>query len=337
MAGKKAYRLFDNGTDTCLVSPVHLRRCAYTAKKGVGFTSSVSAFFLELESNVIELSKELREGIYEPRPFDVFIIRDPKPRLIQAADFRDRVVHHALCALIVPHLERSYLPTSYACQQGKGTHMAVYKAKELAGKYRWVGRLDVWHFFENIPHDRLMTAIRKRIGDRDVLRVLNTILQHGHSIAGRDRGLPIGNLTSQHFGNFYLDRLDHRIKEQFGVADFIRYMDDIVLFANDKAALKHQMAQIRDFVEQELGLKLKDKDTRLSPMVHGFPFLGFRIYPDQIRLTQTRRKRLKSKLKATMYLPEQEQIQILPSVINWAEMAQTRQLRRRWIRQGWLY
>jgi len=97
------------------------------------------------------------------------------------------------------------------------------------------------------------------------------------------------------------------------------------------------MQQVRDFVEQELGLKLKDKDTRLSPMEHGFPFLGFRIYSNQIRLTQARKQRLKSKLKATMYLPEHDQIQTLPSVINWSEMAQTRQLRRRWIRQGWLY
>ena len=336
MAGKKAYRLFDNGTERCLVSPIHLRNSAKQAKKGVGFTTQVSEFFFDLEQNVLVLSRELKEGVYYPRPFDVFVVNDNKPRLIQAAHFRDRVVHHALCSLIVPFLERSYLVNSFACQKGKGTHKALGKAKQLAKRYSWVAKLDIFHFFETIPHERLLYYLRKRIGDKKLMEVLERILTHGHSAYAEDCGLPIGNLTSQHFGNFYLDVLDHRMKEQLGVKDFIRYMDDIVIFANSKQKLIDQISLIQEFLENDLSLKLKDSETRISPISHGFPFLGFRLYNGRTRLSLARKQKLKYKLRVITLLSEQEQYKRLPSIINWAEQAQTRQLRRTWLRSGWL-
>ena len=334
MAGRKAYRLFENETKQCLVSPIHLRNSAKQAKKGVGFTPEISAFFFDLETQVLELSRELKEEIYYPRPFDVFVVNDNKPRLIQAAHFRDRVVHHAICSLIVPFLERSYLANSFACQKGKGTHKALSKAKQLAKRYSWVAKLDVFHFFETIPHERLLFYLRKRIGDRKLMGVLQNIIAHGHSAYSGNCGLPIGNLTSQHFGNFYLDVLDHQMKEKFGVKDFIRYMDDIVVFSNSKRELIDQISLIQGFVEEDLLLRLKDSETHISPIRHGFPFLGFRLYEGVTRLSLDRKQKLKYKLTMVTKLSEQEQYKRLPSIINWMEQAQTRQLRRNWLLQG---
>lgn len=331
MAGKKAYRLFEK-----LVDPIHLRNSAKQAKKGVGFTPQVSEFFFDLEQNVLVLSDELKTGSYYPRPFDVFVVNDNKPRLIQAAHFRDRVVHHAICSLIVPFLERSYLANSYACQKGKGTHKALQKAKQLVKQYSWVAKLDIFHFFETIPHERLLFYLRKRIADKRLMAVLQKILAHGHSAYADDCGLPIGNLTSQHFGNFYLDVLDHRMKEQFGVQDFVRYMDDIVLFADSKRDLIDQISLTQAFLETDLWLRLKDSETRISPVEHGFPFFGFRLYQGKTRLSLTRKRKLKNKLKMITSLSEQEQYKRLPSIIHWSEQAQTRQLRKNWLERCWL-
>lgn len=328
MAGKKAYRLFENGTDRCLTSPILLRQSAYTAKKGVGFTKGVAEFFYNLESNILQLSRELENRTYSPQPFNVFVVNDNKPRLIQAAHYRDRVVHHALCALIVPYLERSYLKDSYACQKGKGTHMALNRAKVLAKRYDWVAKLDVYHFFETIPHTRLMDYIRKRIGDKQLLEVLQIILSHGASTYQTGFGLPIGNLTSQHFGNFYLDVLDHRMKEHFGVRDFVRYMDDIVLFGHSKDELIDQVSLIQAFVEDDLLLRLKTEELQISPIEHGFPFLGFRLYRGRTRLAKDRQRRLRGKLRHILGLQNEEQHIRLGSLIDWTNQGQTGQLRR---------
>ena len=293
MAGKRVHNLFASVVDF-----THLHRSAWKARKGIQMNADLANFFFHLESNILLLQQELMENRYTPSPFRCFVITDPKPRLIQAAPFRDRVVHHALCSVLQPHLERSYLADSYACQKNKGNHKAVQRVHSLIKKFQWVGKLDIHHFFETLHHPTLYTMLSKRIADTQILDLTKAIISHGRSTKCFDRGVPIGNLTSQHFANFYLDRLDHYIIEQTPIQAIVRYMDDIIVFANTHRAMIDAFSLIDDFVQSTLQLQLKDSQTRLNQSHRGISFLGFRLYPHKIHFDQKRKKRFVQKWNA---------------------------------------
>lgn len=211
MAGKRIQNLFESVVDF-----EHLHKSAWQARRGITLNSDTARFFYELESNLLILRKELIDECYEPQSFRSFVIQDPKVRLIQAAPFRDRVVHHALCSVLQPHLERSYFADSYACQKGKGNHKAVHRVQHLLRRFTWVGKIDIHHFFESLHHPTLYRLLERRIADDQVMSLTRRIIAHGHSRVSTERGVPIGNLTSQHFANFYLDALDHYCIEHLG-------------------------------------------------------------------------------------------------------------------------
>ena len=325
MAGKRAKNLFNSVADF-----EHLRLSAYKARKRVRKTEELCAFFFELESHLLQLQQDLLHETYEPEPFRIFAIEKPKPRLIQASVFRDRVVHHALCSVIAPHLERSYLANSFACQLGKGGHRAVQATKNLSQRFAWYGKIDIHHFFETLHHPTLMRLLKRRLADKKILSLINRIIHHGRSPQSTNRGVPIGNLTSQHFANFYLDRLDHHLVEQLSIKAMIRYMDDVLFFAHDKRTIIDALVNIADFVQEHLQLRLKDSATVVAPSSIGIPFLGFRIYPTHIRFDQRRKKRfiLAYKRILAQSSSEKEMTDSLNSLFAWAMQANTLSLRR---------
>ncbi len=178
-----------------------LHAAALRAARGLTKRPAVARFLVDLEPALFDLQRALRSGDYRPRPLRRFRIRDPKPRTISVAHFRDRVVHHALCAGIGPRLERYADPDSYACRVGKGNLAAVLRAQRLARKRPWFVKLDVRHFFETADHEVLRGVLARLLRDRRVLGLTDVLLEAGRSAPGK--GLPIGNLTSQHFGNLY--------------------------------------------------------------------------------------------------------------------------------------
>lgn len=274
------------------------------ARKGKRDRVAVAAFEFDMEGNLLALQTELREHTYQPGVYTNFYIYEPKRRLVSAAPFRDRVVHHALCNIIEPIWEARFIHTSYACRVGKGTHAALDQAQAWMRQYRYVFHGDIVKYFPSIDLAIMRKLLARRIADRQVLWLIDKILESGADIqrdevpvtcfpgdtlfaALRRRGLPIGNLTSQFFANVYLHELDKFAKQSLHCKVYLRYMDDFVLFCDDKARLRVWKDAIRSFLETELRLVLHPRKSVIFPVTEGLDFCGFRIYPTHRRLRRS--------------------------------------------------
>lgn len=256
-------------------------------------------FAEELEENLIGLQNELIWGMYQPMPFRQFYVLDPKKRLISAPAFRDRVVHHAVVRVIEPVYEKRFISETFACRKGLGTHAAMNHvlwcsrvAKRRWGSY-YVLKCDVRKFFPSVNHEIMKRTIRRSIFDRDVLFLLDTIID---AFEPGGRGLPIGALTSQLLANVYLDPLDHYLKEECRVKFYARYMDDFVILHHDKNYLRSLLAEIDSFLHDRLDMTLNPK-TGIFPGRHGIDFCGYRIWPTHIKPRKTTVKRAKRRFR----------------------------------------
>jgi RNA-directed DNA polymerase len=309
-----------------------IRRAAKKAANGKRGTVQAASFLMDLEANAHELVSELITKSYQPRPYRVFTIRDPKPRTICAADFRDRVVQHALCTVLEPRLENYAIFDSYACRPKKGVHAAIRQAQNFAQHWSYYLKLDIRHHFETIDHEILKFQLKRLFKDERTLCLASLFLGREAPGALPGKGLPIGNLTSQHFANFYLGGLDHFIKETLHVKPYLRFMDDMLLFSNSLEELKNQKAAIEEFSWTALRLKLRHNATRLSAVCVGVPFLGFRLWPAMIRLSKTTTKRVCRKLKNIEYrymadeISDEKAARCAQSVIAWVSTARTTRL-----------
>jgi len=298
-----------------IVSFDNLLRATLKAQKGKKGKSDVELFNCHLEENLLQLQAELMQKTYQPGPYRSFFIHDPKKRMISAAPYRDRVVHHALCNVIAPLFEKTFIRDSYANQINKGTHMAIERYQEFAKHNTFVLKCDIRKFFPSIDHEVLKKELRWKVTCKDTLALCDLIIdasnpQEEHIVYfpgddlfsphARRRGLPIGNLTSQHWANVYLNRFDHFVKEKLSVKDYIRYVDDFVLFSNSKETLWNWKLQIEAYL-QELRLILHPNKSQIHRVANGVPFLGFKLYPyhRQVLKQNIRRYRrfLRKKLK----------------------------------------
>lgn len=271
----------------------NLLRASRNAARGKRRRPDVEAWLWREESELLALREELRSGAYEPGGYRFFEIREPKRRLIAAAPFRDRVVHHALCQFMVPVLQRRFIARSFSCQLGKGTTAARECCRRLTNQHRFVLKCDVRKFFPNLDHAILRAKLDGVSRCPAVMALITTILasyQTGPELpagwfpgddlltSARPRGVPIGNLTSQLWGNFYLDGMDHWITETRRHGAYLRYTDDFLLFDDDKARLW----ELRDQLVEQLAvdrLKLAEPKSRLLATREGVPFCGFRFKP----------------------------------------------------------
>lgn len=271
----------------------NLWQAARQAQRGKRFRDNVLAFNHNLEQNLLQLQSELASKSYQPGAYRTFEIVDPKPRLISAAPYRDRVVHHALCNIIVPLMERSFIDDSYANRVGYGTHRALKRAVRFARSSRYALQCDIRKYFPSIDHTILKTLIRKRIKCRDTLWLIETIIDNSnpqetviHYFPGdtlltpleRRIGLPIGNLTSQFFANVYLNGLDRFIKESLKVRRYLRYVDDFLLFGDDRAFLSEARRSIEAYLAG-LRLHIHPVKSQLFETRQGVNFVGFRMIP----------------------------------------------------------
>src|SRR5262249_8261152 len=226
-----------------------LLRAAVQACKGKRYRPNVASFHFNLEHELSALHEELSTKTYRPGAYRTFFIHEPDPRQISAAPYRDRVVHHALVNVLEPIYERTFIADSYACRKGKGTHAAVRRCQHFARRFRYVLKADVQKFFPSLDHEILKALVARKIKDRDVLwlvgqvidgsnpqeEVLNPFPGDARFTPGeRRRGIPIGNQTSQFFANVYLDPLDHFVKDRLGIQGYVRYVDDFLVFSDDK-------------------------------------------------------------------------------------------------------
>ena len=273
----------------------NLYRAYKKARKGKADSAQVSDFAFDLEWNLHQLRDELILGTYVPGAYRLFTIYERKQRLIAAAPFRDRVVHHALMNVLEPILDKRFIYDSYACRKDKGVHRAVDRYQKWARRYAYVMKLDIASYFHSIDHAILKQMLRLRFKDQKALELLELIIDSGPD-AHTETGIPIGNLTSQIFANLYLDQFDHFIKETLKVKAYLRYVDDMLLLGNDKEVLWQLVIKITDQLAQ-LKLMLHPRKIQIYRTCDGVDVLGYRVFPGFRRLRNDNGHRFARKLK----------------------------------------
>jgi retron-type reverse transcriptase len=309
------------------------------ARKRKTRKEDVERFELHRERFLHRLREELLSARWQPSPYRRFQIHDPKTRTISAAPYRDRVVHHSLCNVIGPVIERRFVFDSYSCRVGKGTEAGRERCRRFTNRYRYVLKCDIRKYFESVDHailyDKLAGIIRcqptlalcKRIIDSSEAPETQPVWLAGDELftpAQRKHGLPIGNLTSQLWANLYLDRLDHVIREDLRPAGYVRYTDDFLLWSNDKGFLHACRERITAELEQER-LVLHGGKTRLFPAGCGVPFLGFRFSPGYApRLIGECKRRFERRMRTKMKAVRTERLEMAKareSALGWKAFA----------------
>jgi hypothetical protein len=302
------------------------------ASRGKRGRAATAAFELYLGDHLVQIQRELTSQTWQPGGYHSFYIHEPKRRLISAAPFRDRVVHHALCNLTTPIFERRLNFDCYANRPGKGTHRALDRCQQFARRYRYCLPCDVVQFFPAIDHAVLREILQRMLPDASLYWLIERILASGVGVLSeeyqmvyfpgddlfarsRPRGLPIGNLTSQWWANCYLAPFDDFIKRELRVPGYVRYVDDFILFGDDKAQLwQWRAALIRRL--QRFRLTIHEASAIPRPVTEGIPFLGFSVYPYQRRLKPRKGYFFRRKLK---HLLEKQtpQWQVKASLQGW--------------------
>ena len=306
----------------------NLLRASRQAQKGKRLNGNVLAFNYRLEQELFQLQAELRVQSYRPGEYRTFEIRDRKRRLISAAPYRDRVVHHALCNVIMPLLERTLIGQTYANRVGYGSHRALKQFTDWTRRYRYCLQCDIQKYFPSIDHEILKALIRCKIKCPETLWLIDCIIDGSNeqvpvieyfpgdgllTPVQRRRGLPIGNLTSQFFANLYLSPLDHFVQEKLKLGHYLRYVDDFAAFSNDRGELAEARIAMEEFLAR-LRLKMHPIKSQLFETRHGASFVGFRVLPDRIRVRNDNVRKARRCLKQLQRQYEAGEIELQPLV-----------------------
>lgn len=290
----------------------NLLESAGLAARGKRKRPDVAWYLHELEANLCRLQVSLLDDTYRPSGYRTFWIRDPKLRQISAAPFPDRVVHHALTRILEPVFEPRFTGFAFASRKGFGQHRALALARQACRDHRYVLKCDIRKYFPSIDHGILRELLDRAVKCPETLRLTSLIIDGSNpqeeatayfpgdnlfTPFERRRGLPIGNQTSQFFANVYLNPLDQFVLRELGPALYLRYVDDFVLFGDDKAALREMRERIGDFLAG-LRLRLHEGKSRVYCCAEGVTFLGWRLLPQQMRLARGNVVRMRRRLKA---------------------------------------
>jgi hypothetical protein len=281
----------------CLLTEIlergNLQLAFWKAGKGKRYTRDVLQYQKDLENLLDKLHSSIALSEVDVGNYYYFTIYEPKKREICAAAFKEQVLHHALMNVCHRWFDRRLIYDTYACRKGKGTYAALDRAKRFNKQHRWYLKLDVRKFFASIHHDVLKSQLARLFKEQRLLSIFYQIIDSYEASLGR--GLPIGNLTSQYFANHYLSGLDHYIKEELRIKAYVRYMDDMVLWSQDKQVLLNAQRAIEGYIESKLRLSLKP--MQLNRVKLGLPFLGYRLFPYHVRLLRKSRLRFVKKLQ----------------------------------------
>jgi len=323
---KRANHLVDR-----IAEPENLRLAFWKASRHKSGKVEVVRFRENLDKNLLSLRSEILNGDVRVGDYHYFKIYDPKERLICAAAFRERVLHHALMNVCHEQFERFQIFDSYACRIGKGTYAALDRAKSFQKTYAWFLKLDVCKYFYNISHGILKQHLQRRFKEGRLLNIFGAIIDSYEASQGR--GIPIGNLSSQYFANHYLATADRYVKESLYIPAYVRYMDDMVLWTNDKMQLLSAGKCLKLFIEKNLHLELKPFCLNRTSL--GLPFLGYLLYPRKVRLGCASKRRFCTKLKdythklsSALWTQKDYQRHILP-LLAFTQHADTRAWRKR--------
>lgn len=287
--GKKYSHLFEQ-----MIQPDNLWRAYQKTARGKHTTLEYLIYRQHEASNLKVLHQLLLSGQYSPTPPRQFQVFEPKLRVIDAPTFTDRIAQHALCNIIEPIFDKTFLPQSYACRTGRGTHSAARQTQALMRRLSKRGQVyclktDFSRYFASIDRERLHQAIRQKISCQRTLKLIETI------VPPTGVGLPIGSLSSQLFANVYGNIVDQWLVHAVGESRFVRYMDDIVILAHTPEYLHALRLRLAWFAEAELGLRFSH--WSIQPISRGVNFVGYRIWTTHKLLRRASVQRAKRTLK----------------------------------------
>jgi len=310
-----------------IASIENLRLAFKNASKGKNWQRSVKEFRTDTEAKLLAIRESLLNKTYRPSPYRVKQIYIPKTRDIYIAPFNpDRVIHHAIMNVLEPIWEKLFIYDSYACIKNKGLHRGSKRTMDFVRHNKYCLKCDISKFYPSMKHDVLFKIIQRKIKCKDTLALLKAVIYSvpdGHNV-------PIGNYTSQWFGNMYLNELDHRAKHVYKIKNYLRYCDDFVFFNDDKRQLRWIAEDVKTYLAQELGLRMSK--CELFPVANGVDFLGYRHFPNYVLLRKSTAVRIKRRLRMLPRLFEAGRITLeqfrssIASSLGWMMWANTHNL-----------
>jgi hypothetical protein len=271
-----------------------------------------------------QLQKVLEAGEYKTSEYKVKRrFCTGKDRIIHVLPYYpDRIVHHCVMNVVEPIWQKGLIRDTYAAIKGRGVHDGFGRIrgflKDRPGS-RYCLKLDVKQFYPSIDHEILKGIVRRKIKCRSTLGLLDNVIDSAP-------GVPIGNYLSQYLGNLYLDAFDHWVKEVLGVKYYARYCDDLVLLDSDKARLHELFAQIREYLQDNLKLRVKENWQVFPVAVRGIDFLGYRFFPDYTLIRKRIVKNFKQALAEVRNRPAQTSLNRVMSYYGWFKPADARRL-----------
>jgi len=284
-------------------------------------------FEADLERNLLALWRDLRDGSYHIGRSIAFVVTHPKPREVWAASFRDRIVHHLIYNAIRDRFYARFIRDSYACIPGRGAldgcRRVTHFARSITRNWTrpaFVLKADIANFFTSINRFTVLAQLEARVPEEWLRQLIRQVIMHDpregavlrstpslfacvprhksllHAPTGF--GLPIGNLTSQFFANVHLDALDQFAKRRLKARRYGRYVDDIIMLDETAEALNGRYERMREFLSDQLGLRLHPAKKRLYPAAQGIDFVGFIIKPGRTYLRNASLFRCRQKIRA---------------------------------------
>ena len=307
-------------------------------RKGKRAKRDVRVFERHLEDNLFDLYQKLATKNYRHSSYVDFYVCDPKRRHIHKATVADRVIHHLLYNYLYRVFDKTFIFDSYSCRKEKGIHKAVARLARLAkivsknyGQNCWAQKLDIKKFFDSVDHQILIDLISKRVKDKDIVWFISQIIKSFHSEQGKDKGIPLGNLTSQIFANICLAELDQFVKHKLKVKYYLRYADDFLILASKKDQLIEHRESIESFLESYLKLQFHPQKIILRKLTWGIDFCGYIVLPYHLLpRTKTRRRIFKKVLR--LQLSDQS----LQSYLGYFTHANTHQIQQNLKNLFWL-
>lgn len=265
----------------------NLRLADKKAMKGKHDQPGVIEHLQHVEENLLKLHAMLANKTYKTSEYTRFTIYEPKEReIFRLPYFPDRITHHAIMNVLEPIFTRTFISQTYSCVKGRGIHGAADALKIAlrdAPGTQYCLKLDIKKFYPSIDHDILKQLLRRKFKDADLLWLLDEIIDS-------TEGLPIGNYLSQYFANFYLTYFDHWLKETMAVKYYFRYADDIVILSDNKPNLHRTLAAIKQYLNAELKLKVKENYQIFPVAARGIDFVGYVFYHTHTRLRKSIKK-----------------------------------------------
>jgi len=275
-----------------IISTENIKLAYARTRKGKTWQRQVKAFDLNVEGNLKMIQELLINKAFKTSPYHTKQVYEPKKRIIFIVPFSpDRIVHHALMNVLEPIYKKMFIHDSYACIDGKGLYAGSQKTMEFVRANKYCLKCDISKFYPSIKHDILFNILKRKIKCKDTLGLIKAII---YGIGG-GQNVPIGNYTSQWFGNIYLNELDQRAKHVYKAKNYVRYCDDFLFFHNDKAELRRIAKDLKVYLDKTLGLKMSK--CELFPVSQGVDFLGYRHFPKYVLLRRSTAIRVKRRLK----------------------------------------